>query len=298
MKTIAIAMMCHAINAAYCQSMGDDSQPTWDNAPDEQKKSIEYGVQLHLENPETTPEQSHESWLLQKEKDGWTYGDVKDFEAKTHPCFRPYDELPAEQKAKDYLFKAVVHLVKDLPEPEEHLALVNQTAQLQASLAAFKQLAGNQAQNLNASPVAKAVASGVRVKYVGLKDEYTDRLYESNLVFSYGQTRSVTTDLANKLLKHPEFVREDAPVALAASSDQAVDDTEATLKKSQEEKENKDKENTQLLDEVDLVRRIEDKDSLYEYAMKNFNQKIPKNQSVDWMKDKVLNLLDTMGVPQ
>lgn len=298
MKISTIAMLCHSINAAYCLSQGDDSQPTWDNAPDEQKKSIEYGVQLHIENPETTPEQSHESWLLQKEKDGWTYGDVKDFEAKTHPCFRPYDELPAEQKAKDYLFKAMVHLVKDLPEPEEHLAIVNQTAQLQASLAAFKQLAGNQAQNLNASPAAKAVASGVRVKYVGLKEEYTDRLYESNLVFSYGQTRSVTTDLANKLLKHPEFVRDDAPVALAASSDQAVDDTEATLKKSQEEKENKDKENAQLLDEIDLVRRMEDKDSLYEYAMKNFNQKVPKNQSVEWMKDKVLNLLDTMGVPQ
>ena len=298
MKLSTIAMLCHSINAAYCLSQGDDSQPSWDNAPDDQKKSIEYGVQLHLENPETTPEQSHESWLLQKEKDGWTYGEVKDFKAKTHPCFRPYDELPAEQKAKDYLFKAMVHLVKDSPEPEEYLALVNQTAQLQASLAAFKQLAGNQAQNLNASPVAKAVASGVRVKYVGLKDEYTDRLYESNLVFSYGQTRSVTTDLANKLLKHPEFVRDDAPVALAASSDQTVDDTEAMLKKSQEEKESKEKENTQLLDEIDLIRRMEDKDSLYEYAMKNFNQKIPKNQSVDWMKDKVLNLLDTMGVPQ
>ena len=298
MKLSTIAMLCHSINAAYCLSQGDDSQPSWEDTPDDIKKSVEYGVQLHIENPETTPEQSHQSWLEEKLADGWVYGEVKDWEQKQHPNVVPYDELPAEQKAKDFLFKATVDLTKNLPEPEEHLALANQIAQLQASLVAFKQLAGNQAQNLNASPVAKAVASGVRVKYVGLKDEYTDRLYESNLVFSYGQTRSVTTDLANKLLKHPEFVRDDAPVALAASSDQAVDDTEATLKKSQEEKENKDKKNTQLLDEIDLVRRMEDKDSLYEYAMKNFNQKIPKNQSVDWMKDKVLNLLDTMGVPQ
>lgn len=298
MKLSTIAMLCHSINAAYCLSQGDDSQPSWGDAPDDQKKSIEYGVQLHLENPETTPEQSHESWLSQKEAEGWKYGEVKDVELKEHPCFRPYDELPVEQKAKDYLFKAMVHLVKDLPEPEEHLALVNQTAQLQASLADFKQLAGNQAQSLNTTPTVKAIASGVRVKYVGLKEEYTDRLYESNLVFSYGQTRSVTTDLANKLLKHPEFVRDDAPITLAVSSDQAVDDTEVTLKKAQEEKENKEKENTQLLDEIDLVRRMEDKDSLYEYAMKNFNQKIPKNQKVEWMKDKVLNLLDTMGVPE
>ncbi|ENU18651.1 hypothetical protein F994_02778 [Acinetobacter bohemicus ANC 3994] len=298
MKLSTIAMLCHSINAAYCLSQGDDSQPTWDDAPDWQKQSAFMGVEMHINNPDATPEQSHESWLSQKEAEGWKYGEVKDAELKEHPCFRPYDELPAEQKAKDYLFKAMVHLVKDLPEPEEHLALVNQTAQLQASLAAFKQLAGNQAQSLNTAPAAKTIASGVRVKYVGLKDEYTDRLYESNLVFSYGQTRSVTTDLANKLLQHPEFVRDDALEALTASSDQAVDDTEATLKKSQEEKENKDKENTQMLDEIDMVRRMEDKDSLYEYAMKNFNQKIPKNQSVDWMKDKVLNLLDTMGVPQ
>lgn len=48
MKLSTIAMLCHSINAAYCLSQGDDSQPTWDNAPDDQKKSIEYGVQLHL----------------------------------------------------------------------------------------------------------------------------------------------------------------------------------------------------------------------------------------------------------
>jgi hypothetical protein len=33
---------------------------------------------------------------------------VKNPDAKEHPCFVPYDELPAEQRTKDYLFQAVV----------------------------------------------------------------------------------------------------------------------------------------------------------------------------------------------
>lgn len=298
MKLSTIAMLCHTINAAYCLSQGDDSQPSWDDTPDDIKKGIEYGVQLHLENPQTTPEQSHESWLKEKLADGWTYGEVKDLEQKKHPNVIPYDELPKEQKAKDHLFKVTVHLAKDLPEQEEYLALVNQTAQLQASLVAFKQLAGNQSRSVSASGSAKAVAAGVRVKYVGFKTEYQDHLYESNLIFAYGQARSVPTELANKLLKHPEFIRDDSPVEEAVSQNQQVDDTADTLKKAQEAQKKKVEDNTQLLDEIDLVRRMEDKDSLHDYALKNFNQKVPKNQSVEWMKDKVLNLLDTMGVPQ
>lgn len=40
MKLSTIAMLCHSINAAYCLSQGDDSQPAWDNAPDDQKKVL------------------------------------------------------------------------------------------------------------------------------------------------------------------------------------------------------------------------------------------------------------------
>lgn len=103
-----IAMVAHEVNRAYCISIGDDSQPKWDCAPDWQKKSAIGGVEFHMENPEATPENSHESWLLQKEQDGWSYGEVKDVDMKEHPCFCPYSELPESQKNKDYLFKAVI----------------------------------------------------------------------------------------------------------------------------------------------------------------------------------------------
>lgn len=103
-----IAKICHNVNRAYCQSIGDDSQPTWGDAPEWQIESAIVGAKYHLTTDGVTPEMSHESWLAQKAADGWKYGEVKDAEKKEHPCFRPYKELPAEQQTKDALFKAVV----------------------------------------------------------------------------------------------------------------------------------------------------------------------------------------------
>lgn len=103
-----IARVCHEVNRAFCESQGDHSQPRWADAPEWQQDSAVAGVRQILNNPDTTPEQSHEGWLRQKAADGWTYGETKDPITKTHPCFRPYAELPTEQRAKDYLFGAVV----------------------------------------------------------------------------------------------------------------------------------------------------------------------------------------------
>lgn len=103
-----IARVAHEVNKAYCESTGDKSQPTWEEAPAWQKDSAINGVKAHLVNPDLTPEQSHELWLAQKRDEGWTYGPVKNPATKEHPCFMPYDGLPEGQRSKDYLFKAVV----------------------------------------------------------------------------------------------------------------------------------------------------------------------------------------------
>src|SRR5687767_7990464 len=97
-----IARVCHEANRAYCESIGDFSQLGWVEAPEWQRESARMGVHAILINPTMTPEQSHESWLVQKAADGWTYGPTKDPGAKTHPCFVPYDQLPEEQQKKDH----------------------------------------------------------------------------------------------------------------------------------------------------------------------------------------------------
>lgn len=104
-----IARIAHEVNRAYCEAIGDDSQPTWDDAPEWQRASAIAGVEFHHANPEAGPSASHESWLGEKERTGWRYGAVKDAEAKTHPCMVPFVMLPPEQRAKDYIFRAVVH---------------------------------------------------------------------------------------------------------------------------------------------------------------------------------------------
>lgn len=108
MTPIAIAKICHEVNRAYCSALGDHAQPAWSDAPEWQRSSAIKGVEFTIANPDAPPSASHDSWLKEKRDTGWKYGPVKDPVRKEHPCFVPYDELPLEQKVKDYLFQAVV----------------------------------------------------------------------------------------------------------------------------------------------------------------------------------------------
>lgn len=106
-----IARVCHEVNRAYCAALGDHSQPAWEGAPSWQRESARMGVDLHLMG-DFGPEASHISWMNQKLSDGWTFGSAKDPEKKTHPCIVPFDQLPPEQQAKDFIFRAVVHALR------------------------------------------------------------------------------------------------------------------------------------------------------------------------------------------
>ncbi len=110
-----IARVCHQANRGLCAAFGDHSQPDWEDAPEWARTSAVKGVAFTRANPEAPPSASHESWLAEKEATGWKYGPVKDPEKKEHPCFVPYDELPPEQKAKDYVFQAVARALISAP---------------------------------------------------------------------------------------------------------------------------------------------------------------------------------------
>ena len=76
-------------------------QPYNEEINDDQHKSLIDGVIFVLENPNITPEENHENWMRMKFEQGWKYGDVKDFDKKTHPDLVPYEALPNIEKRKD-----------------------------------------------------------------------------------------------------------------------------------------------------------------------------------------------------
>src|SRR5687768_7601884 len=100
-----IAQTAHELNKAYCESIGDFTQPTWENAPEWQRSSAIKGVEFHLANSDAQASASHESWMKQKLEEGWKYGPIKNPETKEHHCIVPFDQLPKEQQAKDFIFR-------------------------------------------------------------------------------------------------------------------------------------------------------------------------------------------------
>lgn len=106
-----IARVCHEVNKAYCEALGDNSQQSWDDAPDWQRESARMGVDLHLMG-DFGPEASHISWMNNKLNEGWRWGEVKNPDLKLHPCLVPFHLLPKEQQAKDYIFRAIVHALR------------------------------------------------------------------------------------------------------------------------------------------------------------------------------------------
>ena len=43
----------------------------------------------------------HEVWAETRIKQGWTYGEKRNDNLKTHPCLVPYIDLPEEEKEFD-----------------------------------------------------------------------------------------------------------------------------------------------------------------------------------------------------
>ena len=267
---IAIAKVAHEINRAYCAALGDETQAAWEDAPEWQRASAIAGVEMHLANPDATPEQSHESWLAQKLADGWEYGEVKDVQKKQHPCCVPYEQLPPERKAKDYLFRAAVHQCKALID-----AQVVEKAAKPAALAGIL----------------------VSVKYIGPRAAWYDRLYGTGLMFSTGQTRNLPTDIARQLLRHGDlFEKADQP-ALETADGEAVtvdDDTARLLEQGKQAEDAKHEQQVSIQDLYDQIDQM-DKSSLESFASTKYRIDLDKRKSVDNLRSQVKQLVDQFG---
>lgn len=271
MKVQLIARVAHEINRAYCASLGDDTQVAWEDTPEWQQKSAIAGVEMHLANPDATPEQSHEGWLAQKLADGWTYGEVKDAEAKRHPCCVPYEDLPAEQKAKDHIFRAVVHELKRITEGEIKSAVAQGAASVQSST--------------------------IPVKYIGRRPEWHDRIYGTGLSFVTGQVRNMPGDIAYRLLRHAdlfEVAAKDSVIECEPTPERDDDDTAELLEKGAQAKEEAQQELGKIHDLYDQIEQM-GKDSLIEFAATKYMQKLDKRSSVDSLRTQVRQFVDQFG---
>lgn len=52
---------------------------------------------------ESVAKEVHTSWLRWKKEEGFVLGEEKDYEKKTHPHMKLWQNLPDEHKASDYL---------------------------------------------------------------------------------------------------------------------------------------------------------------------------------------------------
>lgn len=260
MKREAIAAACHAINAAYCAAIGDNSQPAWDEAPEWQKASALAGVDMHLANPDATPEQSHESWLAAKVADGWAWGEAKDPEKKLHPCVKPYAELPVEQKVKDYLFKATVATLKDLADVGELPPIPVAAAQLMATPGAM-----------------------LPVRYIGHRPTYIDGAYGTRIKFEKGQTQAVPQAIALKMYQHKDVYEPGDPLEATA----------VQLPPSKDKAKENEAEEMQI--QRDALARMS-KTQLASYAKTHFRIDLDSKLKVEDLRAKVTQLVDQYGI--
>lgn len=106
-----IAEVCHAANAALMRINGDaHADPDWADVP--WKDSAVADVATARAG--TTAEAMHTEWCARKRAQDWTWGPVRDEQARTHPCLvDDYQLVPWPERAKDALYLAIVRALSE-----------------------------------------------------------------------------------------------------------------------------------------------------------------------------------------
>jgi hypothetical protein len=102
------ARRAHEANRTYCRMNGDTSHAEWSKVPSWKRTSVMVGAHVAIDRPTLSPKMSHALWCDHMRSNGWTYGETKDSEKRTHPCLLPFSKLSIEHQVKDHMFLAIV----------------------------------------------------------------------------------------------------------------------------------------------------------------------------------------------
>lgn len=107
---VRIARVTHAANRVLTALFKDvPLQPIWKDTPKGmQEGNVDTIVEMMLDNS-LTPEDLHDLWCNSMSAKGWTWGEVRDSEKKTHPGLKSWSECSEPTRIKGEMFHAVVY---------------------------------------------------------------------------------------------------------------------------------------------------------------------------------------------
>ena len=158
----------------------------------------------------------------------------------------------------------------------------------------------------------------VEVKYIGKRQPWFDRLYDTGLSFVCGQSRVLPWDMAPKFLRHSDLFEKAVPASDKPPADDDTkdskppaddenaedkgdkdeapkDDTQALLDEQAAKNKEKDDEQVEKQALYDQVANM-DKDGLKDFAEINYQQKINKSLSLEILRAEVTGMIDQFGV--
>lgn len=113
------AKVAHEVLRVYAASLGDGSYRHWHEALEWEKQAAINSAQQILTNPMIRPDEQHALWCRFMKGLGWTLGEEKDIEKKTHPSLVPFSNLSPELQAKPQLFIAAVLALANTQAPNK-----------------------------------------------------------------------------------------------------------------------------------------------------------------------------------
>lgn len=126
----AFCIAAHESLVAYTTGTGGTSPRPWLEKTPEEKFYVALIVADIAYERSVTPADIHDRWMNTMLQEGWTYGLYKDEMSKTHPCLRPFDQLPPIEQKKDEIFLSTIkHMLEPLlRDQQRHAAEIKKAA--------------------------------------------------------------------------------------------------------------------------------------------------------------------------